>query len=1640
MRKVLIAAAVVTAVVIVFTPFLAPSQVTCPNDAARNLMVTNYMDSLLNSPKGEDTEFFTIEGSVPNLMFVVDTSGSMQRLPPDGPAYMGGPPASTPRPAGYVITSRSNSTQQTNAYNSGRVVGCNLDPVFNSTSNVGDNAMLQSITTRRFYSPCGQAVDQTTIGDAYRGHYGLVTGGVDYGAQMTVCPHYTPSNSQQTGDPGFDPDYYSSTPTATTVGSKPVYFGRDLVFHDSDLFNAAYSYSSSLAFHHNFGNGWTDSAVYPAKISSSTLADIDSFCNLQGTAAQGTSDRASICKLCLKQAGWYFDGVILNDGDYNFPSIWYTGNYLSFFPPKFVIAKKVMKDTIAVQSKIRMALGHLDNTGSVQGLTLDKEFNPTCDHPESSFDSNRSTFVNLVDAFTFTGGTPLAEALFDVGHYYHSADLTWFGSSFAKSSMQSPTNKNQFSICYSCQSSSVVLITDGIANGSGPFPSGTTTIADTTGKYAGDTSTGILGITSATCPTCNQFGGASEDNLAKVAWYMHNMDLRRNNETTADCSNNGGKQVLDVYTVGFATSQLPVANQILSGAAQAGGGQFIQADNTELLRTGLAHIVESINTRGTSFSVATVSTLQTTSGRAVIVPRFEPSKSAQYKGHLLRFDLYSEFVNTCDAKSDGTGTGDLDCDGSCTSVFLQDMPATPGGAGDFVVEDSFGNFVKNDPGDAANCAQAPKCLTTAGKSCSPAGTLDATPWWDSGELLAGTTTSQKWKSRTVWTVVDSNGDGKINASDTVFRLQPTDTVANSIIPYLGLGGGTICDALAVLLNTAGNSARATTIRSDQVECAKTLIRYVLGADVLNSQKATSGYPASSEDDLWDRAWLLGDIFHSSPVVVDPPLPRSGVICPNGLSNQCLQSLWKTPTDSGGTAYDGYSLSTAYQYRRKIVLVGANDGLLHAFNAGIWHAYADDPYTTGLDESLSPFDGYYDRGDGSELWAFLPPDMLAKVPLLATASQHQYYVDGTPMVRDVWVDGSRNKLGIGTVDDIKQAEEYHTVAVFGERRGGTHFFALDVTDATESGVKPDFLWIYPQPNDPESLTFGETFDDYLPRPPPIGPVRVAAGGTTYTKTLSMLDAAGTMTPYRERWVAFLNGGYDTQYVRGRGVHMVDVWTGAEIFDFSYSSDTTKVQNALRFPVPSTVGMVGWGTNVKREVFENNQYFFDTATFGDAGGQLWVLRFHYPGTLGADGRATNWVGGRVFQMGTSSSACKLCAGQPFFYMTANIPLPENGAYRVYAGTGDRYNLLDVYGGTCGPDNLRACVLRGCTVTVDQTGNLLESYGLGSAARGLSQTACGAMTNSETNGTVATCVMNGKAKIEITGCPSGSGSSTKETEVKCTYGTDGYACAQSKANIGSKVDVKNTSITLGNWFYSLLVFEDTGNRTIFNTATQASSYDGARLWLNQTGVDASYRFTGSYSTGIVPIAAVDPAPATLASATSKGWALYYDQGPTVTADGHIYNVYWADERTSSGSSTLNDIYWNTMMPGSDPPTSGGGSCVTNMCGVIQARRIASKYGANVTTGALPSRLYDPSTGAVVRSVKSALLVPTQADQPTVFVNQKGQIAMALTAVNPERGATNVGQTDPIDPSQDYGVTEVSETTHQCRHADTAATAVCK
>ena len=321
-----------------------------------------------------------------------------------------------------------------------------------------------------------------------------------------------------------------------------------------------------------------------------------------------------------------------------------------------------------------------------------------------------------------------------------------------------------------------------------------------------------------------------------------------------------------------------------------------------------------------------------------------------WNGHLFRFDVFNEFVQGKHLDPTNTNTDPA----SLTGVFLVDSQQKE------VVEDDKGNFLQKGT------------------------TNSAIPVWDAGDKLQQTPAA----SRIVYTAIaDASGNW------TTIPFVRTDTTR--IGPTLGL-----TDAICAQIQSSMTSPPAGTFTTAM--CQQAVIDFVLGKDVFGP------------DPTANRTPMLGDIFHSTPVLVDPPVDK--FICQTGLHTQCLSTLFgyssfaqvssnikQTPDFAAGTSgndsYEQFWLD--HDARRRIVLVGANDGMLHAFNAG---TPKSTPVAPTGDKGIRTVD--YGPGDGAEQWAFIPPDQLPRLVLMMLQG-HQITMDGDIMVRDVWVDGKGN---------------------------------------------------------------------------------------------------------------------------------------------------------------------------------------------------------------------------------------------------------------------------------------------------------------------------------------------------------------------------------------------------------------------------------------------------------------------------------------------------------------------------------------------------------------------------------------------------------------------------------------------------------
>ncbi len=246
-----------------------------------------------------------------------------------------------------------------------------------------------------------------------------------------------------------------------------------------------------------------------------------------------------------------------------------------------------------------------------------------------------------------------------------------------------------------------------------------------------------------------------------------------------------------------------------------------------------------------------------------------------------------------------------------------------------------------------------------------------------------------------------------------------------------------------------------------------------------------------------RVHVLGDIVDAEAVYVTPP--RGGY------------------TDTGYAAFKASAAST----RAKVVYQGANDGMLHAFDAT----------------------------SGAELWAYVP-GLLLDMNLSATETstsalvgltqqvidyQHRYFVNGTPTSGDVDLNNT------SAYQPTPPSPDWATVLVGSLGKGGRGYYALNITDpaaTSDAQVAAKVMWEFPNASTAAA-------------------VRNNVGYSYGSPVLVKTRAAG--------WVALVTSGYnngaDTGGDGAGHLYVLDVRTGAVLKDISTGQGSSATPSGL-----------------------------------------------------------------------------------------------------------------------------------------------------------------------------------------------------------------------------------------------------------------------------------------------------------------------------------------------------------------------------------------------------------------------------------------------------------------------------------------------
>jgi len=217
----------------------------------------------------------------------------------------------------------------------------------------------------------------------------------------------------------------------------------------------------------------------------------------------------------------------------------------------------------------------------------------------------------------------------------------------------------------------------------------------------------------------------------------------------------------------------------------------------------------------------------------------------------------------------------------------------------------------------------------------------------------------------------------------------------------------------------------------------------LGEDRVNYFRGDRTTERQNGGNLRDRNLVLGDIVNSDPVFVGTP-----------------DFAYDKLAGTEGTSYTSFRASTDYAGRTKMVYVGANDGMLHGFNAAT----------------------------GAEVFSYLPNSLIAGLPRLTATNYgtpqngHRYMVDGAPRTGDAYFGSA-----------------WHTVLLGTTGAGGKTVFALDVTNPANFDGNSVLWEITPETENSSSTLVYADLGYTLPQPT-IG--RLASG----------------------EWVAFISNGY------------------------------------------------------------------------------------------------------------------------------------------------------------------------------------------------------------------------------------------------------------------------------------------------------------------------------------------------------------------------------------------------------------------------------------------------------------------------------------------------------------------------------------
>ncbi|MBW4054432.1 MAG: hypothetical protein HIU83_03320 [Proteobacteria bacterium] len=429
---------------------------------------------------------------------------------------------------------------------------------------------------------------------------------------------------------------------------------------------------------------------------------------------------------------------------------------------------------------------------------------------------------------------------------------------------------------------------------------------------------------------------------------------------------------------------------------------------------------------------------------------------------------------------------------------------------------------------------------------------------------------------------------------------------------------------ARVIKTMLSSASTSLVDFDTTHVSPAMLNVTLTSDrdkIVNFIRGTDTYDHNINGNTTEnREWIMGDVLHSRPVVVN---------------------------------YATYSSSAeATTANKSLIFVGSNDGMLHAFN----------------------------DYNGTEAWSFVPPDLLPTLQNIPAGVTHSYFVDSSVTT---YTYNKSNDGIINTAHGDKVIIIFGEGRGGGSDRSPTtgNYYALDVSnpasptllwtfsnatngfsELAETWSEPKIIKIRTGSTDKIAAVFGAGYDNphedgrYGATQNFQGVETGIAGSATGTGNFTSSNPGTGTAPY-----------YTS--AKGRGIYIVTLATltggvptvatanpPAILWSYTYGATASATTNpALVYSFPTNLATID----------ATNSGYTNRIYAGDTGGNIW--RFDL-----SSANSSSWTGSKIFSSNPLNST-DTDRGRKIFYPPSIVSEPS---YKMlFFGTGDREHPLNL-----------------------------------------------------------------------------------------------------------------------------------------------------------------------------------------------------------------------------------------------------------------------------------------------------------------------------------------------------------------------------